>query len=105
MLPAYHRKRDLMLATLSEAMPDGVVWTRPEGGLFTWVTFPAGFDSAAFQRDLLIPRAGVLLVPGAAFFAVGQRPNHARLSYSGVPDDRLVTGVRAMGDLLREALG
>ena len=44
-------------------------------------------------------------MPGAAFFAVRQRPNHPRLSYSGVPDDRLVTGVRAMGDLLREALG
>ncbi|GAA1782284.1 PLP-dependent aminotransferase family protein [Nostocoides veronense] len=105
MLPAYRRKRDLMLATLSEAMPDGVTWTRPEGGLFTWVTFPDGFDSAAFQRDLLIPRAGVLIVPGATFFAVGHRPNHARLSYSGVPDDRLVAGVRALGALVREALG
>ena len=104
MLPTYRHQRDLMLASLSEAMPDGVVWTRPEGGLFTWVTFPAGLDMAAFQRDVLIPQAGVIVVPGTPFFADRPEANHARMSYSGVPDDRLVEGVRRMGALLTDAL-
>lgn len=104
MLPTYRRKRDLMLATMAEAFPPGVSWTMPEGGLFTWATFPQGFDAAAFQRDLLIPRAKVIIVPGATFFAAVEEPHHARLSFSGVPDDRLVAGVRAMGALLHEAL-
>ncbi|MCA0322473.1 MAG: PLP-dependent aminotransferase family protein [Actinobacteria bacterium] len=104
MLPTYRHQRDLMLASIEEHFPAGVRWTRPDGGLFTWVTFPEGLDTAAFQRDHLIPRAGVILVPSAPFFATEPEVNHARMSFSGVPDDRLVAGVTAMGGLLREAL-
>ena len=68
------------------------------------MTFHEGLDTAAFQRDHLIPRAGVILVPSAPFFATEPEVNHARMSFSGVPDDRLVAGVTAMGGLLREVL-
>ena len=104
MLPTYRHQRDLMLASIEEHFPAGVRWTRPDGGLFTWVTFPEGLDTAAFQRDHLIPRTGVILVPSAPFFATEPEVNHARMSFSGVPDDRLVAGVTAMGGLLREVL-
>ena len=93
-----------MLASLQEHFPPGITWTRANGGLFTWVTFPAGLDMAAFQRDVLIPQAGVIVVPGTPFFADRPEANHARMSYSGVPDDRLVEGVRRMGALLTDAL-
>ena len=105
MLPRYRHQRDLMLATMAEYFPEGITWTRAEGGLFTWVTFPEGLDLAAFQRDVLIPRAGVIIVPGTPFFADRPEAHHARMSYSGVADDRMVAGVRAMGALLTEALG
>lgn len=105
MLPRYRHQRDLMLATMAEHFPDGVTWTRADGGLFTWVTFPERLDVAAFQRDVLIPRAGVILVPSAPFFADAPEHHHARMSYSGVPDERLVAGVSAVGALLRETLG
>ena len=104
MLPTYRHQRDLMLATLAEHFPAGITWTRAQGGLFTWVTFPQGLDIAAFQRDVLIPRAGVIVVPGTPFFSERPEANHARMSFSGVPDERLVAGVRAMGGLLAEAL-
>ncbi|MFC7490464.1 MULTISPECIES: PLP-dependent aminotransferase family protein [unclassified Knoellia] len=104
MLPTYRHKRDLMLATMAEHFPPGITWTRAQGGLFTWVTFPQRLDVAAFQRDVLIPRSGVIVVPGTPFFSERPEANHARMSFSGVPDERLVAGVRAMGDLLREVL-
>ena len=104
MLPTYRHKRDLMLATMAEHFPTGITWTRAQGGLFTWVTFPQRLDVAAFQRDVLIPRSGVIVVPGTPFFSERPEANHARMSFSGVPDERLVAGVAAMGDLLREAL-
>ena len=104
MLPTYRHQRDLMLATMAEHFPAGITWTRAQGGLFTWVTFPEQLDLAAFQRDVLIPRAGVIVVPGTPFFADRPEANHARMSFSGVPDARLVAGVRAMGDLLAQAL-
>ncbi len=104
MLPTYRHKRDLMLATMEERFPVGITWTRAQGGLFTWATFPEQLDIAAFQRDVLIPRCGVIVVPGAPFFPERPEPNHARMSFSGVPDDRLIDGVQAMGALLHEAL-
>lgn len=104
MLPTYRHQRDLMLATMEQHFPEGATWTRAEGGLFTWVTFPERLDVAAFQRDVLIPRAGIIIVPSAPFFADHPEGNHARMSYSGVRDERLVAGVRSMGELLREAL-
>ena len=103
-LPTYRHKRDLMLTTMEEHFPPGITWTRAQGGLFTWATVPQRLDIAAFQRDVLIPRSGVIVVPGAPFFADRPEANHARMSFSGVPDERLVAGVRSMGELLAEAL-
>jgi 2-aminoadipate transaminase len=91
-----------MLATMTETFPDHVRWTEPEGGLFTWLTFPTGFDAAAFMTERLLPEAKVAFVPGATFFPVHQQPQHARMSFSGVADDRLVQGVTAIGTLLRQ---
>jgi 2-aminoadipate transaminase len=89
-----------MLATMTETLPDDVHFTQPDGGLFVWLTFPTGFDAAGFMADTLLPEAKVAYVPGATFFPVEQQPNHARLSFSGVPDDRLVRGITELGRLL-----
>ena len=101
-VPVYRHKRDLMLATLAEHLPQGVSYTKPDGGLFVWLSFPAGFDAAAFMADTLVPQAKVAYVPGATFFPVEQQPNHARLSFSGVPNDRLVHGITELSRLLRQ---
>ena len=99
-VPVYRHKRDLMLATMAESFPDDVQFTEPDGGLFVWLTFPPGFDATRFMADTLLPQAKVAYVPGATFFPVEQEPNHARLSFSGVPDERLVHGVTELGRLL-----
>jgi 2-aminoadipate transaminase len=101
-VPVYRHKRDLMLGTMAETFPDRISWTVPDGGLFTWLTFPTGFDAAAFMAERLLPEAKVAFVPGATFFPVHQQPQHARMSFSGVADDRLVQGVTAIGTLLRQ---
>ena len=45
----YRRKRDVFLAALEEHVrridPD-VSWTRPQGGLFVWMTVPEGLDTS-----------------------------------------------------------
>ena len=99
-VPVYRHKRDLMLATMAETFPDDVQFTRPDGGLFVWLTLPNGFDAASFMTETVLPEAKVAYVPGATFFPVDQEPHHARLSFSGVPDDRLVHGITELGRLL-----
>jgi len=100
----YRHKRDLALKTLDEVMPPEVRFTRPHGGLFTWLTFPETFDTANFMRQTLLPHAKVAYVPGTTFFPSQQEPNHARLSFSGIPDERLVDGLHRMADLVRREL-
>jgi 2-aminoadipate transaminase len=104
-LPVYRHKRDLMLQTISATFPDTIAYTRPQGGLFTWLTFPDGFDAEAFMRRQMLPLAKVAYVPGATFFPVRRETNHARVSFSGIPDNRLIDGITAIGDLLHKALG
>jgi len=103
-LPVYRHKRDLMLATMEQTFPASVRFTRPHGGLFVWVSFPDGFDAAAFMLDRLLPEAKVAYVPGATFFPVTQQHNHARVSFSGVPDERLTHGISRLGELLHDVL-
>lgn len=96
----YGHKRDLMVKTMRETFPGEVSFTEPDGGLFTWVTFPEGFDAADFMARVALPQARVAYVPGATFFPVRQEANHARFSYSGVADDVMVDAVGRLGELL-----
>ncbi len=98
---SYRRKRDLTLAALDEVLPADVTFTRPHGGLFTWLTFPQGFDAGDFMRDTLLPRARVAYVPGATFFPTDPQPNHARLSYATLPEETLVHGLGLIAEHYR----
>ena len=98
---AYRRKRDVMLETIRATFPAGVHATTPQGGLFTWVTFERGFDTAAFMRDVVLPQARVAYVPGATFFPLNEEHNHARVNFSAQPESQLVKGITAWGELLR----
>jgi len=102
---AYRHKKNLMLETIRRSFPQEIACTDASGGLFTWLTFPEGFDAAAFMLDHALPEARVAYVPGATFFALEQRPNHARLSYSTQTDERLVAGITALGHVLKAHLG
>jgi len=102
--PAYLRKRDLMIATMRGTFPDEVSFTEPEGGLFTWLTFPVGFDATTFMKETLLPQGKVAYVPGATFFPVIQEANHARVNFSGVEDDRIVEGMTRLGKLLKQTI-
>jgi DNA-binding transcriptional MocR family regulator len=95
----YRVKRDAMLAALAAHMPTSVQWTRPEGGLFVWVTLPEGVDGAALlQRS--VGEAKVAFVPGGAFFADGSGANTIRLSYSLPEPADIAEGVRRLASLL-----
>ncbi len=96
----YRRKKDLMLDTIRRTFPQDVAFTEPSGGLFTWLTFPEGFDTTRFMAEHALPEAKVAYVPGATFFPLEQEANHARLSYSTQTDEAIVKGITALGRLL-----
>ena len=95
----YRGRRDAMLAALAKHMPKGVTWTKPEGGLFIWVTLPAGTDSAKLMTRA-VEEESVAFVPGGAFFADGTGRNTMRLAYSAASEDKITEGIARLGRLV-----
>ncbi|MFU8882432.1 MAG: PLP-dependent aminotransferase family protein, partial [Rhodobacterales bacterium] len=100
---AYLGKKTAMLDAIRQYFPQDVTMTDPEGGLFTWATFPEDFDATAFMRKVALPQARVAYVPGATFFPVTEQANHARINYSAQSEDRIREGIAALGQALRQA--
>jgi 2-aminoadipate transaminase len=91
-----------MLQAIRQHFPQEVTVTDPQGGLFTWARFPAGFDATAFLRDHALPKARVAYVPGGTFFATTPQPNHARINFSSPSEDRIRDGIAALGQCLKD---
>ena len=100
----YLRKKNLMLDTIRRRFPQEVSFTDPEGGLFTWLTFPKGFDTAHFMSAHALGKAKVAYVPGATFFPTVQESHHARFNYSGQSDEKIVEGMSVLGKLLKQEM-
>ena len=96
----YRSKRDVMLEMLDSAMPHGVKWTRPEGGLFVFLTLPEGFDSVKFY-DMALD-AGVAYVAGNFFYPDGGGRNTMRLNFSFMTETRIREGISLLASLLSE---
>ncbi|MDQ2896357.1 MAG: PLP-dependent aminotransferase family protein [Actinomycetota bacterium] len=91
---AYARRHAALLGGLGAALPAGSEHSDPDGGMFVWVRLPPGWDAeaclpAALARD-------VAYVPGSAFFAGAPDPRTLRLSFSGEPPERIVTGLERL---------
>ncbi|MGU3575690.1 PLP-dependent aminotransferase family protein [Brucellaceae bacterium C25G] len=99
----YKHRRDKMLEALSQYMPQGVAWTKPEGGMFIWLTLPEGMDGTTLLKASLESEK-VAFVPGKAFFADGTGANTLRLSYSCASDDMIDKGIMRLSRLIRTNL-
>lgn len=96
----YAKRRDAMLAALKTHMPDGVSWTKPEGGMFVWVTLPRDMDGAALLKFSLESQR-VAFVPGQAFHADRSGANTLRLSFSLADEAEIAEGVKRLAAAVR----
>lgn len=100
---AYRARRDHMLNALTTHMPDGVTWTKPEGGMVIWVTLPAHLNGADLLANSLKTQK-VAFIPGRAFFADGSNGNTLRLSFSCADKATINSGVSRLGALLKSVV-
>ena len=96
----YRGKRDLMLKALEEYMPEGVTWTKPDGGLFLLVKLPEWCDAKELF-DIAIKK-NVAFVIGEAFFCDGSGKNTLRVNYSFMDDEGIVEGVKRLASAIEE---
>jgi DNA-binding transcriptional MocR family regulator len=97
---AYMARRDDMLRALDTHMPDSVNYTRPEGGMFIWMTLPKHLDGAELLTKSL-REARVAFVPGQAFFADGSGANTLRLNFTNASPDQIEMGIARLGQIIK----
>ena len=95
----YAKQCQAMLDALQEYFPEGTSWTRPEGGMFTWVTLPGHIDTMELLQAAV--EQHVAFVPGAPFYANAPASNTMRLSFVTVPPEQIRQGVACLAELIR----
>jgi 2-aminoadipate transaminase len=98
----YRSRRDAMTGAMAEYFPHGATWNRPEGGLFVWATLPD-----AINTEDLLARAltkGVAFVPGTSAYVDGRGIHSMRLNFSGVTEERIIEGIRRIGEAAGEQM-
>lgn len=98
----YKGRRDLMLDTMKEHFPEEVKYTHPEGGLFTWAVLPEHINARELMTKSL--ERNVAFVPGGSFFPNGGNENTMRINYSNMPEERIVEGIKILGEVIKDAL-
>jgi DNA-binding transcriptional MocR family regulator len=99
---AYRARRNAMLEALERNMPEGVTWTKPQGGMFIWVTLPEAVD-AAHLLERAIKEARVAFVPGRAFHFDGTGANTLRLSFSLADEGKIAEGIGRLAKVVQDA--
>lgn len=98
-IDVYRKRRNLMITLMDEEFPAWCTFTRPSGGLFTWVTLRDDLNAAEILQIALKDK--VAFVPGGSFFPNGGHLNHFRMNYSNASEERIVEGVKRLGKALR----
>jgi len=100
----YREKLGLFLDTMAEHFPPetGVSWTRPEGGLFLWVSLPPHIDTDELFFDAIEHK--VAFVPGDQFYGENPEHNHMRINFSFVSKEQLAVAVERLAECIKKRL-
>jgi 2-aminoadipate transaminase len=94
----YGNQCQAMLTAMTEFFPASVEWTKPEGGMFIWVTLPKHINAMQLLDEAIAQK--VAFVPGSPFYANEPETNTLRLSFVTVPPERIRTGIEILGKLI-----
>jgi len=94
----YKNKCNLMLSELDKHVMGKATYTRPEGGLFIWLTVNGGNGDDIAKRAL---ENKLAVVTGSSFNPIqgGYSPS-VRLNYSTPSDEQIVEGVKRLAEIL-----
>jgi 2-aminoadipate transaminase len=100
----YREKLGLFLDTMAEHFPPetGVSWTRPEGGLFLWVSLPPHIDTDELFFEAIEHK--VAFVPGDQFYGENPEHNHMRINFSFVSKEQLAEAVNRLAECVKKRL-
>lgn len=100
----YRAKRNHMVEMLEKYMPKrfDLRWTKPEGGLFLWISLPHYIDT-----DKMIFKAvekKVAYVVGSAFYFDEPEHNAMRINFSYSSLEQIEEGVKRLAEVIKEEI-
>jgi 2-aminoadipate transaminase len=102
-IKAVHGERcATMLGALEEHLSDLARWSKPEGGVFVWVSLPDRIDTSEMFHEAIEKR--VAYIPGGVFSVDGSTKNALRLNFSNVKPEAIEEGVARLAGVIRAAL-
>jgi len=89
----YSEKLDVFLQSMEKHFPNemGVTWTKPEGGLFLWVSFPEKIDTMKLFYEAI--KYKVAFVPGEVFYGENPSTNHMSINFSFASKEQIAEAV------------
>jgi 2-aminoadipate transaminase len=99
---SYGHQRDVMMQCMKEFFPGTVSFTRPEGGMFIWVTLPEGISSMEIFNAALEQQVAVL--PGSPFYIDGGGDNTLRINFSNSSDEKIRAGIERLAAVIKKRL-
>ncbi len=94
----YSAQAQAMLNAMDKYFPKNVKYTRPDGGMFLWVTLPEGVSALELFPKALEKK--VAFVPGDPFYINKKNVNTMRLNYTNADSETIEEGIKRLGELL-----
>ena len=101
-IAAYRRQRDAMVTAIEEHFPAEVSFTRPEGGMFLWVTLPERLSAMELFQHAV--KETVAFVPGKPFYVDGGGEHSLRLNFSNADEGKIEEGIARLGRIIKTLL-
>ncbi len=99
-IQVYRNRRNAIVDAMQAHFPSDLVFTRPQGGLFTWVELPKTMKAVELLHHAI--QQEVAFVPGDSFFPNRIVENTFRLNYSNMPDERIYEGIQRLAKVIRQ---
>lgn len=94
----YKKQAQAMMDAMDKYFPPAVKYTRPHGGMFLWVTLPAGVSAMSLFPKALEKK--VAFVPGDPFYIGVENADTMRLNFTNADCETIEEGIRRLGELL-----
>lgn len=97
----YSEKLDVFLQSMEKHFPNewGVKLTKPEGGLFLWVSLPERINTMKLFYEAIKYR--VAFVPGEAFFGENPSNNEMRINFSFASKEQIAEAVYRLSECVK----
>lgn len=96
----YKEQANAMLQSMEQYFPDVIKYTKPDGGMFIWVTLEEGMSALKLFDKAMEEK--VAFVPGDPFYINKSNVNTLRLNYTNSSTEIIEEGIKRLGNILHK---